>query len=98
MLEFLHNFLEYLQELVKFVNNIVRFWQKIHENAVSEHFLLFPDKILFKNVIKIEFFAKILEKSSGTLSFCQKKQLEFFRGLSFFGLEFFGDREKKSLA
>ena len=23
--------------------------------------------------------------------------LEFFRGLSFFGLEFFGEREKKSL-
>ena len=26
-----------------------------------------------------------------------KKVLEFFRGLSFFGLEFFGEREKKAM-
>ena len=35
-------------------------------------------KILLKNDIKIEFFTKILEKSSGTLSFWLKNCLSFF--------------------
>ena len=36
-----------------------------------------------------------LETSSGNLSFLAEKVLEFFHGLSFFRLEFFGYREKK---
>ena len=54
-----------------------------------------PDEILFKSLCKNLVFCQDFGKIFCYLEFLAEKVLEFFRRLSFLGLEFFSDREKK---
>ena len=99
-LEFFHKLLNFLQI---FSEKVVRHWQNLNyiplihkKNKIPRKNVVFQT-YMAKNLCFYWVFGWDLLKLLWLLEFLAEKVLEFFHGLSFFRLEFFGYREKKSL-
>ena len=104
------NFLEFFHKLLEFLQNFTDFFRKSCKTlAEFELYCTYSskkNKIPPKNVVFQTYMAKNLcfywvfgwdlLKLLWLLEFLAEKVLEFFHGLSFFRLEFFGYREKKA--
>ena len=109
ILEFLWNFLEFFHKLLEFLQNFKDFFRKscktlaefkLYCTYSSKKNNIPPKNVVFKtymakNLCFYWVFGWDLLKLLWLLEFLAEKVLEFFHGLSFFRLEFFGYREKK---